>query len=89
MGNVNMLRTGEPVGKQEGQLGHMAPYYDLVMALFTAGRDRTLRRMTVAQARLMPGDRVLEIGSGTGSLSLAARERTGQHCRYSFPRQPF
>jgi ubiquinone/menaquinone biosynthesis C-methylase UbiE len=64
-------------GKQEGQMGRWAPYYDLIMALMTLGREKKLRQMTIDLAQLKPGDRVLEIGSGTGTLTLAAKGRVG------------
>jgi ubiquinone/menaquinone biosynthesis C-methylase UbiE len=63
--------------KQKGNLGHMAAYYDLVMVLLTLGRERTLRRMTLDLAQLKPGDKVLEIGCGTGTLTLAIKARVG------------
>jgi ubiquinone/menaquinone biosynthesis C-methylase UbiE len=60
-----------------GAMGKWAPYYDTIIALATAGRERRLRETTVNLARLLPGERVLEIGCGTGSLCLAARARVG------------
>jgi ubiquinone/menaquinone biosynthesis C-methylase UbiE len=64
-------------GKQQGQMGRWARYYDLIMALMTFGREKKLRQMTIDLAQLKPGDRVLEIGSGTGTLTLAAKGRVG------------
>jgi ubiquinone/menaquinone biosynthesis C-methylase UbiE len=83
MSHTNTLTTAQ-VKKQEGQLGHMARYYDLVMALFTFGREKTLRRVTLDLAQLEAGDKVLEIGCGTGTLTLAAKMRWSiwRSCRY-------
>jgi ubiquinone/menaquinone biosynthesis C-methylase UbiE len=70
-------RGSAPLKKQEGNLGHMARYYDLVMLFLTFGREKTLRRKTLDLAQIKPGDKVLEIGCGTGTLTLAAKTRTG------------
>ncbi len=77
MGNVNTSQASGPIKKQEGQLGHMARYYDLITALMTLGRDKTIRQRTIKLAQLMPGDRVLEVGCGTGTLTLAAKAQVG------------
>jgi ubiquinone/menaquinone biosynthesis C-methylase UbiE len=77
MDDINKIQTSKPVKKQEGQLGHMARYYDLITALMTFGREKVLRQLTIKLARLMPGDKVLEVGCGTGTLTLAAKEQVG------------
>jgi ubiquinone/menaquinone biosynthesis C-methylase UbiE len=77
MGNIDTPHTCEPIKKQEGQLGHMARYYDFIMALLTFGREKTLRQMTTRLAQLKTGDRVLEVGCGTGTLTLAAKSQVG------------
>ena len=77
MSDANTLQTAQPVKKQEGQMGRWARYYDLIMALMTIGREKKLRQMTIRLAQLMPGDKVLEIGCGTGTLTLAAKAQVG------------
>lgn len=76
MKDVNTLQN-PPVKKQEGQMGNWARYYDFVMVLMTFGREKKLRQMEISHARIKPGDRVLEIGSGTGTLSIAAKAQAG------------
>ena len=60
-----------------GQMGSYAPFYDRLMTLLTLGRERSLREITLDLASVRPGDRVLEAGCGTGTLSLAAKARVG------------
>jgi demethylmenaquinone methyltransferase/2-methoxy-6-polyprenyl-1,4-benzoquinol methylase len=53
----------------------IAPVYDAMNRLMTAGLDRRWRRETAAVV-VRPGDRVLDVCCGTGDLALAA-ERAG------------
>jgi demethylmenaquinone methyltransferase/2-methoxy-6-polyprenyl-1,4-benzoquinol methylase len=55
----------------------IAPVYDAMNRVMTAGLDRTWRRLAV-EAVVQPGDRVLDACCGTGDLALAA-EREGGH----------
>lgn len=55
----------------------IAPSYDSYMRTMTLGRERALRELTVDLAGVKPGDSVLEVGCGTGTLTLAARRRAG------------
>src|SRR6266700_7398747 len=53
--------------------------YDLVARWFVMrGRERTFRQLVVDQARLEPGEAVLDVGCGSGTLAMAARERVGE-----------
>jgi len=50
--------------------GRIAGRYDLLNRLMTAGQDRRWRREVVRRARPLPGERVLDLGCGTGDLAL-------------------
>jgi demethylmenaquinone methyltransferase/2-methoxy-6-polyprenyl-1,4-benzoquinol methylase len=54
----------------------IAPVYDAMNRLMTAGLDRSWRRLTV-EAVVQPGDRVLDACCGTGDLAVAAEREGG------------
>lgn len=64
-----------------GLLINWAARYDLLVAALTLGQERTLRTMTINLAQLRPGESVLDVGCGTGSLTMAARWRVGAQAR--------
>ena len=45
--------------------------------LFTRGRERPLRDRMIQLAGLGPGEAVLDVGCGTGTLAIAAKRRVG------------
>ncbi|MSQ35909.1 MAG: ubiquinone/menaquinone biosynthesis methyltransferase [Dehalococcoidia bacterium] len=59
-------------GYVQRMFGDIAGRYDLMNALMTGGRHHAWRRLT-ARALVRPGDRVLDVGCGTGDLALACR----------------
>src|SRR5689334_8435064 len=65
----------EQPAQTEGSLIRWAPYYDFTVNIVTLGKARTLRRMTVNQAMIKPGDSVLDVGCGTGEVTLLAKTR--------------
>lgn len=61
----------------KSQMEKIVPSYDSYMRKITFGRERTLRETTVNLAQVKPGDCVLEVGCGTGTLTLAAKRQAG------------
>ena len=54
-----------------------ARFYDLRVWLMFLGRVATLRRATLDLAALRPGERVLDVGCGSGDLALSAARQVG------------
>jgi len=53
-------------------------FYDIVVQWFvTRGREHGFRQMTLDLLQLTPGEHLLDVGCGTGTLALAAGERVG------------
>ena len=53
--------------------GEIAARYDLMNTVMTAGRHHAWRRLA-ARLLVRPGDRVVDVGSGTGDLAFACAE---------------
>jgi ubiquinone/menaquinone biosynthesis C-methylase UbiE len=52
--------------------------YDLLMGVVTLGREQAFRQRIADLARLQPGESVLDVGCGTGTLAMVAWQRVGE-----------
>jgi ubiquinone/menaquinone biosynthesis C-methylase UbiE len=70
--------THESPAQTEGSLIRWASFYDAVVNIMTLGQARRLRTLTVDQALLKPGEKVLDVGCGTGGLTIPDKLRVGK-----------
>lgn len=61
----------------QGRTISWASHYDLLVKLLSFGRENALRSRTIRQAAISRGEVVLDVGCGTGTLTLLARTQTG------------
>jgi len=70
-----VVETGRlPADGVQRMFDRIAPVYDAMNRVMTAGLDRRWRRITVEQV-VRKGDRVLDACCGTGDLAIGARAR--------------
>ena len=82
---MNSTRTPElPHGDPRvvaAMFSRIAPRYDLLNRLLSLGLDARWRSHAANLCRLRPGDRALDIATGTGDLAFALARRVGRRAR--------
>ncbi len=68
-------KTGEFSRQIQKMFGAVAPRYDFLNCLLSAGRDRYWRKVAVRRLSLQPGDRVLDLAAGTADVALEITKR--------------
>jgi len=67
----------EKARKVAGVFDSVAPHYDLMNDLMSAGMHRAWKAFTIALAGVRTGERVLDVASGSGDLAGAFARRVG------------
>ncbi len=68
---------GEKQARVRDVFDRVAPRYDLMNDLMSLGLHRAWKAFAVALARLRPGERVLDVATGSGDLAKAIARRIG------------
>jgi ubiquinone/menaquinone biosynthesis C-methylase UbiE len=66
-----------PAPKTQGRTIPWASFYDTIVKLMSFGKDQAIRKASVVLAQISPGDKVLDVGCGTGDLTLEAKKLAG------------
>jgi ubiquinone/menaquinone biosynthesis C-methylase UbiE len=74
-------RIDEADPKNQGQLIHWAANYDRLLSVLTLGMEGRVRRRIIDAAEISPGQRVLDVGCGTGTLAIEAAKAVGPEGR--------
>jgi demethylmenaquinone methyltransferase/2-methoxy-6-polyprenyl-1,4-benzoquinol methylase/phosphoethanolamine N-methyltransferase len=60
-----------------GRVLHGARWYDLFGRVISFGRDKAIREKLIELAAPVPGEKMLDVGCGTGALALALKSSVG------------
>lgn len=71
------VEESEKASRVRQVFASVASRYDLMNDLMSGGLHRAWKAMTVAQAAVTPGMRVLDVAGGTGDLSIEFARRVG------------
>lgn len=67
----------ETPAQTEGRLIRWASFYDAFTSILTLGHISMLRSMTIEHAQIKSGEKVLDVGCGTGGVTIPAKQKVG------------
>lgn len=79
MKSIHGLHSHAHAPHTAGRTIRWARSYDIVVWLLTLGRERAIREMTIDMAGLKQGDKVLDVGCGTGTLTMTAMAQVASY----------
>ena len=72
------VRRADKARRVRGVFDSVAPRYDLMNDLMSAGAHRLWKRFTLALANLRPGQRALDVAGGSGDLAAGLARQVGE-----------
>ena len=61
-----------------GRVIHWARWYDLLGSAISLGHDRQIREKLLQLSAPQPGEKLLDVGCGTGAITLAVKSKVPQ-----------
>lgn len=71
------MTTRDAISRPVGAVLHSARLYDAAVWLAFRGGERQFRRRVLELSRLRSGESVLDVGCGTGTLAILAKQTVG------------
>ncbi len=78
---LNHIHGKTPDPQAPGSMQGWGKIYDPIVGILFFGQEGKIRQNVLDLARIQPGESILEVGCGTGTLTLAAKARTGSQSR--------
>jgi len=69
--------VSDKAAKVQSIFSSIAPSYDVANSVISLGQDHAWRRKTVKLSAARPGDKVLDVATGTGDLAIAFKKTVG------------
>lgn len=73
------IHTNALPAETEGLLLRWGSFYDLIVSIITLGQSKRLRQMTINLSKLKESEKILDVGCGTGGVTIPAKLKVGRN----------